>query len=137
MGQVEEAINELCNDEQEFETGGKLCTVCKRYKPPPTKKCHTCRNDEFIPIYCDTGSRICNFLEVLSAANVWPLSRQVEGSAVALQSKLESVRSRLNHVCHGYNRCPLSQAVKTLKDRAGTFVTRVEGLDLRAFQGGV
>ena len=134
MGEVEEAIDELRRDQQEFETGGKLCTVCRRYKPPPTKKCHNCRNDEFLPLYCDAGSRVCEFLEVLSSANVWPLSRQMEDSAVGFQSKLESIKSRLNHNCDGYNRCPLSQTAKTLKDKVGRFITQSEGLDLREFQ---
>lgn len=68
-GEVEEAINELRYDQQGFETGGKLCTSCKRYKPPPTKKCHSCRKDEFVPLYCNAASRVCDFLGVLSSAN--------------------------------------------------------------------
>jgi len=137
MGEVEEAINELRHDQQEFETGGKLCTVCKRYKPPPTKKCHNCRNDEFLPLYCDVGSRVCEFLEVLSSANVWPLSQQMEDSAAAFQSRLESIQSRLDHRCNGYNRCPLSQAAKRLKHKVGSVMTQSAGLDLRAFQRNV
>jgi len=134
MGEAEEAIDGLRHDQQEFETGGKLCTACKRYKPPPTKKCHNCRNDEFLPLYCDAGSRVCEFLGVLSSANVWPLSRQMEDSAVAFQSKLESIQSRLHHNYNGYNRCPLSQAAKTLKDKVGRVLTQSEGLDLRVLQ---
>ena len=137
MGEVEGAIDELRHDQQEFETGGKLCTVCKRYKPPPTKRCHNCRNDEFLPLYCDAGSRVCEFLGVLNSANVWPLSRQMEDSAVAFQSKLESIQPRLDHRCHGYNRCPLSQAAKTLKDKVGSVMNQSEGLDLRAFQSNI
>ena len=134
MGEIEGAIDELRRDEQNFETGGKLCTICRLYKPPPTKECHSCRNDKFLPIYCDAGSRVCEFLEVLSSANVWPLSRRMEDSAVALQDRLESIPSRLNHDCEGYNRCPLPQAVKKVKDKVGRFMTQSEGLDLRAFQ---
>ena len=134
MGEVEKAIDELRREQQEFETGGKLCIICRRYKPPPTKKCHNCRNDKFLPLYCDAGSRVCEFLEVLSSVNMWPLSRQMEDSAVAFQGKAESIPSRLNHTCDGYNRCPLSQAAETLKDKVGRFATRSEGLDLRVLQ---
>ena len=134
MGEVEEAINELRRDVQEFETGGKLCTVCRCYKPPPTKKCHKCRNDEFLPINCDAGSRVCEFLEALSAAKVWPISRQMEDSALAFQDKMKSIKSRLDHTCNGYNRCPLVQAAKALRDKGGGFITQSEGLNLRAFQ---
>ena len=74
------------------------------------------------------------FLELLSSADVWPVSRQLEGSPVAFHRKLESIPSRLDHDCNGYNRCPLSQAAKTLKDKVGRFMTQSEGLDLRAFQ---
>ena len=132
--EVEEAIDELRYDQQEFETEGKKCTVCKRYKPPPTKRCHNCRNDEFLPLYCDAGSRVGEFLGVLSSANVWPLSRQMEDSAVAFQSRLKPMQSRLDHRCNGSNQCPLSQAAKTLKDKVGSVMTQFEGLDLRAFQ---
>ena len=134
MEKVEEAIDELRHDEQNFETGGKLCTICRRYKPPPTKKCHNCRNNEFLPLYCDAGSRVRDLLEALSLAKVRPLSRQMEDSAVALQSRLESIPSRVNHDCNGYNRCPLPEAVTKVKDKVGRFMTQVEGLDLRAFQ---
>ena len=134
MGEVEEVIDELRRDEQNFETGGKLCTICRRYKPPPTKKCHSCRNDEFLPIYCDAESRVCEFLEALSSAKVWPLSRQMDDSAVAFQRKLEPLPSRLDHDCNGYNRCPLPQVAKALKDKVGGFMAQSEGLDLRAFQ---
>lgn len=134
MWEVESTIDELRDDEQEFEKGGKLCSVCRRYKPPPTKKCHPCRNTEFLPLYCDAGSRVCDFLEVLSSANVWPLSRQMEGSPVAFDTKLASVKSRLDHYCDGYDRCPLSQAAKTLKGKGERFMAHSEGLDLRVFQ---
>lgn len=104
MREVEEAINELRYDQQEFEMDGKLCTICKRYKPPPTKRCHNCRNHEFLPLYCDTGSRVSKFLEVLSSANVWPVSRQIEESDVAFQSRLKPIQSHLDHRCNGSNR---------------------------------
>ena len=132
--EVESTIDDLRQDHQEFEKAGKLCTICRRYKPPPTKKCHPCRNTEFFPLYCDAGSRVCDFLTLLSSADVWPFSRQIEDSPVAFLRKLEGVKSRLDHDCHGSHRCPLSQAAKTLKEKVGRFMTQSQGLDLRAFQ---
>ena len=134
MGKVEEAIDELRDDEHQFEMGGKLCVNCRGYKPPPTKKCHTCRTDEFIPLYCDSKSRVCEFLGALTSANVWPLSRQMEGSAVAFLGKVESVTSRFYHTCNGGNRCPLSPTASTLGDKLGKVKIRSKGLDLQAFQ---
>lgn len=61
----------------------------------------------------------------------------MEDSAVAFQRRLESMQPRLDHRCDGYNRCPLSQAAKTLKDKVGSVMTQSEGLDLRAFQRNV
>ena len=134
MWEVEQTINELCRDKERFETGGKLCTVCRRYKPPPTKKCHKCQNNEFFPVYCDAGSRVCEFLVLLVSANVWPLSGQMEDSAIAFQIRSKSVKSKLKHKCDGFDRCPLSQAANTLEDKVRTSMTESEGFDLGAYQ---
>ena len=134
MGKVEQAFDELRSNQNQFETGGKLCTTCMCYKPPPTKKCHGCRNNQFIPIYCNAGSRVYNFFEMLSSANVWPLSRQMESSAVGFQSKLASFQSHLDHDCKGRDRCPLAHVAKKLEDVVGGVMKETKGLDLRAFQ---
>ena len=131
---VEQTIDELRRDKQRFETRGKLCTVCRRYKPPATKKCHKCQNNEFLPLHCDAGSRVCEFLGLLESAEVWPLSGQMEDSAITFQMKLGSFQSGLNHNCDGFDRCPLSQAADKLKDKVSRSMTESEGFDLRAYQ---
>ncbi|KAI9867585.1 MAG: hypothetical protein M1813_008384 [Trichoglossum hirsutum] len=134
MGEVENSIDELRHDEQQFETGSKICTDCGRYKPPPARKCHPCNNEKFRPVNCDARSRVFEFLGALSSANIWPISRKMEGSALDFRSSTKISRSKLHHNCNGRLQCPLVQVAVTLESRVGGVMSRAVGLDLRSFK---
>ena len=134
MGEVEKAFEDLCHDPQEYGTSSKLCIKCRRHIPLPTKKCYTCRTNNFLPQYCNAGTRLHEFLRALTTAKMWPLSWQMEGSAVRFLAKVVSIRSCFWHTCDGGGLCPLEAMIRTLEGRVDKVKSRLEGLDLQAFQ---
>jgi hypothetical protein len=69
-------------------------------------------------------------LEILSSANIWPISRRMEESAVAFRSSTKFSRSRLHHTCNKWRQCPLIQAALTLESKVGGVMSRTAGVDL-------
>jgi hypothetical protein len=140
MEDVENAIDKLQNDQQQFETEEKFCAVCRlRHLASGTLsyRCHKCHNDRFLPVLCDGEYRVCKFLRVLRMTNVWPLSMRIKNDAVTFSSKIEMMESALHHACEGGNRCPLFKVAESMKDNVAQKMTQPTGLDLAIFKADI
>lgn len=116
-----------------FETRRKMCVGCDRSKPLETKKCGQCRGEEFRPINCDTGSRICEFLNRFESVQLFPLIEKIGQSPREFRATLRSA-PLTNHTCEGDFICPLVLAMKSLEATLAAKLSESSGLDLWAYK---
>ena len=133
-GQVESAIDTLLSNHGKFDTMKKICTGCGGYKPLPTKKCHVCRNNEFVQHLCGRDLRVAELLKALKSARVWPVSSFVGVSPIEYSNRTKVIVSHIQHECNENGQCPLICTVDTLKTRVDEVMTRPASFDLKSFQ---
>lgn len=117
ISDVERTMNDLRKDSRRFNIQQKACINCGKLKPLPTKKCHKCDEIEFYALYCDPGSRICDFIDSLESAGAWPLSRRRKDSAAKFLSRMKSALSQVHHNCLEGMECPLIKQSESLERR--------------------
>lgn len=117
IADVERTMNDLRKDSRRFDIQQKACIICGNLKPLPTKKCHKCSSIDFHALYCDAGSRVCDFIDGLESAGAWPLSRRRKDSAANFLSGMKSALPQAHHNCLERLGCPLIKQSKSLERR--------------------
>lgn len=127
--ELEASIDELRGDPRRFEIDRKACVGCGTPKPLETKKCRKCSSETFQPLYCDAGSRVCDFIGALETAGTWPLSGHARQSASGLLSRLKLSLVHASHRCDGQVICPLISRSKLLVGRLESLLESVSFVD--------
>ncbi|KAI9845354.1 MAG: hypothetical protein M1838_001778 [Thelocarpon superellum] len=133
IGEVEKGLDDLCLANAQYSKEWKVCAGCAMLKPPPTKKCGRCGSMVFRPAYCDRDDRVHNYITAITAAQLRPMSSQLDDSAIAFHNKVRTLREHLHHACSGIDRCPLMSAAAGVKKRVDDRMAKGAGLDLRNF----
>lgn len=100
-------MNDLRQGTRRFEVQRKACAGCGGLKPLEAQKCRKCSSTDFLALYCDSGARICDFINALDSAGAWPLSGQRQDSAANLLSRLKSILPQARYNCLGGVECLL------------------------------
>lgn len=92
-------------------------------------------------IACNAESRLGIFMDLLSDAHIWPLSRHLHGSPEAFITMLFQIEDHFEHDCAGDDdKCPLHKAYHDLTDspsRLSKALSSVQGLNLKSFKAGL
>ena len=132
ISEVETAMNDLRKDSRRFDMLQKESTEYGNLKPLPTKKCHRCSKTDFYTLYCDAGSRLCDFIDSLESAGAWPLSRQRKNSAAKFLSIMKSALPQAHHSCLERVACPLLKRSELLERRLESTLKQSSNVDFKS-----
>jgi ribosomal protein L40E len=127
----------LRQDLQCYSTYQLLCMGCGRSLPADAKKCHPCRNTDLLVKYCTQQTRVADYLDILSKANLWPtVTSFAESSVSGISSRFLCAKKDVKHSCEAGRSCPLLKILDLMTDRANESQDWANGLCLRCVRDG-
>lgn len=132
INEIETTILNVSQRGIAYKNGTELCLGCE-YCERLTKeeRDQLWDREHWTVRYCDRGSRVIEFLEILTREEIWPLSQHYEEDVETLMDRLKALPEATynRHCCDEREDCPLIRVPQDLRTRVEEIVERAEGLD--------